>query len=176
MEEAPSLGIKGLEARKLVPFLPNKKSVPSFSFRGNHDEIGTINICPSSLRDAERGQIYNDISFESNTELIDFDNILEQIPAIQIREYAQDSRIVQIQNALRAFSAGWDAVKDTKLNEKFWKSLGDFVKLLPQKLSEEFKNITAWPNGVDGSIISGGIRKTFEFDIPFLLYYQICTT
>ena len=174
MEEAPSLGIGGNEAQFLVPFLPKPGQVPTFSFRETHDEIGTINICPSSLRDAARGQIYNDISFMSNTELIDFDKILEQIPAIQIREYAQDSRIVQIQNALRAFSAGWDAVKDTKLNAEFWKSIGQFVKLLPRKLSEEFKNITAWPNGVDK--ISDGDRKAFEFDIPFLLYYQICTT
>lgn len=82
MEEAPLLNIEGSEAQFLVPFLPNEKRCPSFSFRGEPDDIETINICPSSLRDSSRGQIYDDISFTSNYKLLEFSELLKKIPAI----------------------------------------------------------------------------------------------
>jgi hypothetical protein len=43
------------------------------------------------LTNSTRGGFSNDVSIEKT---IDFDEIINNIPAIQIREYAQDARIV----------------------------------------------------------------------------------
>jgi hypothetical protein len=80
-----------------------------------------LNICPSSIKNA---LLLKDISFKnidcpedfskysafSDANL--FDRIIDMIPAVQIREYAQNSRIMQIMDAFRAFSAGAEAAKE----------------------------------------------------------------
>lgn len=79
------------------------------------------------MRNAVIGRLNEDISIRNtakkNVNGNPFDKILNYIPAVQIREYAQDARLVQIQNAISAFTRGWEAFREG--DQKKWK---DFLK------------------------------------------------
>ena len=68
------------------------------------------------MRNAVIGRLDEDISIRKTAKKKDdgrlFDEILNYIPAVQIREYAQDARLVQIQNAISAFTRGWEAFRE----------------------------------------------------------------
>ena len=77
-----------------------------FSFKPRakviNDKAGLLNICPSSLRDANFGKfLEEDISFKTlfnGKESITIDPMLNSIPGIQIREYLPDTRLDQLFN------------------------------------------------------------------------------
>ena len=77
-----------------------------FSFKPRakviNDKAGLLNICPSSLRDANFGKfLQEDISFKTlfnGKESITIDPMLNSIPGIQIREYLPDTRLDQLFN------------------------------------------------------------------------------
>ena len=68
------------------------------------DNGGLLNICPSSLRDANFGKfLEEDISFktlfdEIEQKSISIDAMLNAVPGIQIREYLPDTRLDQLFN------------------------------------------------------------------------------
>lgn len=91
-EELPLLGIDGDVSNKLIPFFGEEGS-GVFSFRRQTEKQGSINICPSSMRDAIRGYLDSDTAMrqvqfkveESKEKRVGntmFQNILNNIPAV----------------------------------------------------------------------------------------------
>ena len=91
-EELPLLGIDGDVSNKLIPFFGGEDP-GVFSFRRQTEKSGSINICPSSMRDAIRGYLDKDTAMrqvqfkkeESKENRVGntmFQNILNNIPAV----------------------------------------------------------------------------------------------
>lgn len=178
IDEAPLLGIEGDQVSKILPFKTPDKGI--FTFRAKPDSYGCINICPSSMRNAIYGRIGDDVSFKNSGSNDLFQDILNNIPAVQLREYAQDSRIVQIYNLFSAFKDGYEKYRDIAQDKGKWAALWQSLKGISSTLVDQIGKIPvrAFEKGVDTSIAkfsNENLRKSI-LDIPFMLYYQIMTT
>jgi len=132
------------------------------------------------MRNAVIGRLDEDISIKKTVEKKEsshfFDEILNYIPAVQIREYAQDARLVQIQNAISAFTRGWEAFREG--NQGKWK---DFLK---DVLSLEFldKMFGKFGENVFKDAVNKDINftddkyKNYILNIPFVMYYQMMSS
>lgn len=92
-KELPLLGIEGDVSNLLIPFGTGIDNDGTFSFRRQTEKSGSINICPSSMRDAIRGYLDKDTAMqqvqykkeESKKDRVGntmFQNILNNIPAV----------------------------------------------------------------------------------------------
>ena len=183
------LGIYGDDVKNFIPF--QSKNDFMFSFRKLPNEEGGLNICPSSMRNTMAG-IYNhdmslrNMTFDGESVGQPFQEIINQIPAVQIREYAQDSRIVQIQNAFAAFKKGWDMFKDKPAGD-LWKDikkfLGNIQNEFPKALQEVFKSIASIRGMEDivgnidsvGEGFGGENYASYVLHIPAIMYYGMMT-
>ena len=109
--------------QKITPF--GNGDIDDFSFKNesNSTNSNRIFITPSSLEKTFALTMSNDISFSDK--FIKFDDILNQIPSIQIREYVVSTRLKQLLNLFGAFKQGYDDASKYKIN---WDALDKFIK------------------------------------------------
>ena len=104
-----NFNIPGDIKTKFLPFRMNGNGIQKFSFR-NSSGFGQLNICPSAIKDnfsqdIAVKQLYG-INGKTKLELND---ILQEIPAIQIREFLPDTKLDQ---TINFFGTIIDRVKD----------------------------------------------------------------
>jgi hypothetical protein len=121
MATNPYIDIPNNLFQKITPF--GNGGIDDFSFRPEPNSSQRIFITPSSLEKTFALTMSNDISFSDK--FIRFDDILTQIPSIQIREYVVSTRLKQLLNLFGAFKQGYDDATKYKIN---WDVLDKFVK------------------------------------------------
>lgn len=167
--------------QKIIPF--GDGGIDDFSFKKESESKSKrIFITPSSLEKTFALTMSNDISFSD--EFIKFNDILNKIPSIQIREYVVSTRLKQLLNLFGAFKQGYDDASKYKINwdvlDKFIKTNGinDIVKkqiieLSNQNASGTFqdKGSTTFPKAEEIT----NPDKNSIIKIPFFMYYCILT-
>ena len=177
MATNPYIDIPNNLFQKITPFGNGDKD--DFSFK-NESNSKRIFITPSSLEKTFALTMSNDISFSDN--FISFNDILNQIPSIQIREYVVSTRLKQLLNLFGAFKKGYDDASKYKIN---WDALDAFVKTngindIVEKQIKELANENA------SEIFQRNGSSTFPLEveepdsnsvikIPFFMYYCILT-
>jgi|SRR5574344_1703044 hypothetical protein len=167
-----------------------------FSFRDssklNSHNFGKLGIVPNSYEDYMKNDIANKLLYNSKhySEPITANDIMNAIPAIQIREYLPDTRLDQCINLIsdilseakqiftkKSDSGGGDADL-SKLGwfDKFkivMKSAFDYI------VGNSDKNLFTelagtLPNGGDNMLMKGSDNiDTFVANFPFTLYYRL---
>lgn len=177
MATNPYIDIPNNLFQKITPF--GNGGIDDFSFK-NESNSQRIFITPSSLEKTFALTMSNDISFSDK--FIRFDDILTQIPSIQIREYVVSTRLKQLLNLFGAFKQGYDDASKYKINwdvlDKFVKTNGinDIVKKQITELAKEPASGTFQKNG--SRTFPNGVTKEDKnsiIKIPFFMYYCILT-
>ena len=176
-----SIDGQGTLHEDILPF----RGAECYSFRNNRTgedqtKFQTIRICPRSVYNEIGGGLQNDVSFRmlaKKTEGNPFQDFLNSIPAIQIREYVQSPRLEQLANAFSFVKRGYDFYKLTRESDNgFWKSLMETAKTAFESL-----NVTSGLDGVIDKGIkiagpAGDAHKKYIFDLVFLMYYGIMSS
>lgn len=178
MAENPYIDIPNNLFRKITPF--GNGGIDDFSFKSESSE--RIFIIPSSLKTTFALTMVNDISLKDKS--IYFDDILNQIPSIQIREYVVSTRLKQLLNLFGAFKQGYDDASKYKINQdaldKFvgTKGIDEIVKKQITELSKQKSSGTFQTKGSDTKCLLNVEEDTVKnsiIKIPFFMYYCILT-
>ena len=106
---ALGFSIPGTIKNEYLPFRVTPGTGPqTFSFRNRGSSAAQLNICPASLRDPAFGSYFgmdigNQLAYgakatEGSTAQVTLDDIFNNIPAIQIREFLPDTKLDQCLN------------------------------------------------------------------------------
>lgn len=177
MATNPYIDIPNNLFQKITPF--GNGGIDDFSFK-NESNSKRIFITPSSLEKTFALTMSNDISFSDK--FIKFNDILNQIPSIQIREYVVSTRLKQLLNLFGAFKQGYDDASKYKINwdvlDKFVKTNGinDIVKKQITDLAKENASGTFQQKGSSTFPLKVGEPDSNSIiKIPFFMYYCILT-
>ena len=195
------LSIKGEIKRDLLPFNPaGSGGTPVYSFRKNKDKPHcALQICPSSFfigsNNYFRADIANSSVWEKESTTgarsaagIDQNSILDNMPAIQFREYLQDTKLDTV---LNIFSELGDIFSedsaDQSKNGKTKEKNGMFTKIaktVKYIFSKEVIDLLTNVDGMTGAEyaiqkFSGAENPTelkYVLAFPYLLYYRLMGT
>jgi hypothetical protein len=179
MATNPYIDIPNNLFQKITPF--GNGGIDDFSFK-NESNSKRIFITPSSLEKTFALTMSDDISFSDK--FINFNDILNQIPSIQIREYVVSTRLKQLLNLFGAFKQGYDDASKYKIN---WDKLDTFIE--KNGINDIVKNQITFLASLNasGTFQQKGSKtglllsvkenevKNSVIKIPFFMYYCILT-
>ena len=187
------LRIPGNIKQDFAPFqLSPGGGLQKFSFRpstlSKNPSAGLLNIVPSSV--AQQTEYFiNDISYYYQKNYIRFNDILNMLPGITIREYLPDSKLDQSLNLFGDIFSSIFKGKENKEDSKSAKNVEDATKKSTD-LQDKLKNVVdavmqyvddmgffnlVCPNDADGSPGISPSNKEYASVVkfPFTLYYRL---
>lgn len=181
--------------QRFIPFSTVPVGQPNiFTFRKNSptgtpdDDDIRLRICPSQdvIQGllSEKDSANKDISYrllfpnEKGDSPLSFDKWLEDLPAIQIREFLQDSRINEIQNMFTAFQEGVEAYKKSK--DKTQTADKNCIvegvrNAVQQAIESKVSNLNDYANKFIGHYYNAKDPMVYAYvmSIPYLLYTKL---
>lgn len=169
----PLIDLFTYQPKRRNELLPFQKSC--YTFKHETEGLKNLAICPKSFE-----HFVNDLSFKENLGYKDgvvdgktkgdMWQIINNLPTIQIREIAQDSRMQEIGQWFKAIESGWELGKSISEGENVFDVLACLFKHFVERVFSTENGIFTTDPGFD---ISQDTTDRLIFNTAFRLYYMM---